>query len=71
MNKRQEHLQAFTNSVKQGRAYRRELIKQILALVKEDDQNEAKITVVEHRTIRELNDQCQKLEQVISLLKDE
>lgn len=66
MEKRTENLIAFANSVKTAKAYRSELLKQATELIQQDTANKTKERIIAHRTIREINEQCQLLEQIIN-----
>lgn len=68
MNERQEKKIAFANTVRQAKAYRNELLAKVSGLVTIDNENKANEFVVEHKTIRELNEQCQLLEKLMAYL---
>jgi len=68
MNERHEKKIAFVNAVKQAKAYRTELLIKLSGLITIDKENKANELLVEHRTIRELDEQCQLLEKLITYL---
>ena len=58
----------FANSVEPAKAYRSELLAQATELIQQDAANKTKERVIAHKTIREINEQSQLLEQIINSL---
>ena len=71
MNERQQNKIEFANAVKKAKAYRTELLCKLSGLITIDTENTAKERIISHATIREINQQCQLLEQLIVSLSDE